>query len=154
MSAATEGPLTSQHEQTLQFDMQPLPPGVPWRFNGNVFPHALVASRQKDGTHVNLLDTSRMTNLTFKLNSLPVDLAEELKTYPLALHLSLEISDASGWRRAVANGDFPGDKSSIGEASHPGCARLRIKSSRVLSAYAVCRSREPTRDGPLVWQEM
>ena len=153
MSAATEGPLTSQHEQTLQFDMQPLPTKVPWRFNGNVFPHALVASRQKGGAHVNLLVTSRKTNLTFKLNSLPVDLAEELKTHPLTLRLSLEISDASSWR-AVADGDFPGDKSSIGEASHPGCARLRIKSSRVLSAYAVCRSREPTRDGPLVWQEM
>jgi hypothetical protein len=79
---------------------------------------------------------------------------EELKTYPLALHLSLEISDASGWRRAVANGDFPGDKPSAEEALHPGCARLRIKSSRVLSAFAVCRLREPTRDGPLVWQEM
>ena len=112
MSAART--VASQQENSPQLAIQPPESTtVPHRFNGRrAFPHAVVASKHRDGREYQL-DTSRLTNLTFKFDSLPVDLvAGEMF---VGLQLRLEISVAPDSWKTATRSDFPGHKMPDGD---------------------------------------
>ena len=101
---------------TITLEIQALPehPGVPHRFNDpsrsqHAFPHAIVASKQREGEHEYQLDITRQATLSLKFNALPEGYPITEMWLDLMLKPSLEIEDNGHWRLATT-ADFPGRK--------------------------------------------
>ena len=99
---------------TLEIQDPPEHPGVPHRFNDpsrsqHAFPHAIVASKQREGEHEYQLDVNRQAPLSLKFNTLPEGYPAHVMWRELMLKPSLEIEDNGHWRLATTT-DFPGRK--------------------------------------------
>jgi hypothetical protein len=99
---------------TLEIQAPPEHPGVPHRFNDpsrsqHAFPHAIVASKQREGEHEYQLDITRQATLSLKFNALPEGYPITEMWLDLMLKPSLEIEDNGHWRLATT-ADFPGRK--------------------------------------------
>lgn len=99
---------------TLEIQDPPEHPGVPHRFNDpsrsqHAFPHAIVASKQREGEHEYQLDINRQATLSLKFNALPEGYPITEMWHDLMLEPSLEIEDNGHWRLATTD-DFPGRK--------------------------------------------
>ena len=99
---------------TLEIQEPPEHPGVPHRFNDpsrsqHAFPHAIVASKQREGEHEYQLDITRQATLSLKFNTLPEGYPVTEMWRDLMLTPSLEIEDNGRWRLAMTT-DFPGRK--------------------------------------------
>jgi len=99
---------------TLEMQDPPEHPGVPHRFNDpsrsqHAFPHAIVASKQREGEHEYQLDINRQATLSLKFNALPEGYPITEMWHALMLEPSLEIEDNGHWRLA-RTADFPGRK--------------------------------------------
>ena len=96
----------------LEIQGPPEYPGVPHRFNDpcgspHAFPHAIVASKQRQGEHEYQLDITRKTTLSMKFNKLPEGENPSHDAWTaLRLEPSLEIEDKGRWRQATSD-DFP-----------------------------------------------
>jgi len=117
---------------TIALEIQGPPeyPGVPHRFNDphrsqHAFPHAIVASKQRQGEHEYQLDITRLTTLSMKFNALPqgfTNLPSREAYDALRLEPSLEIEDDGHWRQATRD-DFT-DRKVDPMAPTPGVFKL------------------------------
>ena len=100
---------------TLEIQAPPEHPGVPHRFNDpsrsqHAFPHAIVASKQREGEHEYQLDIRRQATLSLKFNTLPEGYPVHEMWRDLMLKPLLEIEDSKGCWRLATPTDFPGRK--------------------------------------------
>ena len=100
---------------TLEIQDPPEHPGVPHRFNDpsrsqHAFPHAIVASKQREGEHEYQLDNNRQATLSLKFNALPEGYPITEMWHALMLEPSLQIEEDNGHWRLATTADFPGRK--------------------------------------------